>query len=115
MKTKVNEIPLVGPKGRKELLNRINELEAQIAQKDYIRIDIGNYSPDELPAHPDAIQKQINDLIQKGTFLNAVIDDGVDFVRILTCVTEESDGERVATSISYVYDGEIMYVSFDND
>ncbi|MBQ4276154.1 MAG: hypothetical protein II717_06480, partial [Lachnospiraceae bacterium] len=27
MKTKINEIPLVGPRGRKELLKRIEELE----------------------------------------------------------------------------------------
>lgn len=40
MKTKVNEVPLVGPKGRKELLRRINELEAQVAQQDYIQIEI---------------------------------------------------------------------------
>lgn len=30
MKTKVNEVPLVGPRGRKELLDRINELEDKI-------------------------------------------------------------------------------------
>lgn len=31
MKTKVNEIPLVGPKGRKELLYKIGELEKKVA------------------------------------------------------------------------------------
>lgn len=30
MKTKINQIPLVGPKGRRELLNRINELEREV-------------------------------------------------------------------------------------
>lgn len=39
MKTKVNEVPLVGPKGRKELLKRINELEAQVAQQDHLYIE----------------------------------------------------------------------------
>ena len=88
----------------------------QIAQQDYIRIDTGNYSPDELHAHPEVIQKQINELINKGTFLDAVIDDGTDIVRLLTCVTQETnDGKRVASSISFVYDGEITVVSFNND
>ena len=30
MKTKVNEIPLVGPKGRKGLIDRINDLNARL-------------------------------------------------------------------------------------
>ena len=32
MKTKVNEIPLVGPKGRRELLNKVNELEKKVLE-----------------------------------------------------------------------------------
>lgn len=32
MKTKVNEVTLVGPRGRKELLNRINELEEKVLE-----------------------------------------------------------------------------------
>lgn len=32
MKTKVNEVPLVGPRGRKELLDKINELEEKISK-----------------------------------------------------------------------------------
>lgn len=32
MKTKVNEVPLVGPRGRRELLNRIEELEKKVAE-----------------------------------------------------------------------------------
>lgn len=31
MKTKVNKVPLVGPKGRKELLYKIDELEKKVA------------------------------------------------------------------------------------
>ena len=30
MKTKTNKVPLVGPRGRKELLKKINELEEHI-------------------------------------------------------------------------------------
>ena len=32
MKTKINEVPLVGPRGRKELLAKINELEKKVAE-----------------------------------------------------------------------------------
>lgn len=33
MKTKTNKVPLVGPKGRRELLDRIEELEKELEQK----------------------------------------------------------------------------------
>lgn len=32
MKTKTNKVPLVGPRGRRELLDRIDELEKKIAE-----------------------------------------------------------------------------------
>lgn len=32
MKTKINEIPLVGPRGRKELLDKISELEKKVLE-----------------------------------------------------------------------------------
>lgn len=30
MKTKTNKVPLVGPRGRRELLDKINELEEKL-------------------------------------------------------------------------------------
>lgn len=70
MKTKVNEVPLVGPKGRKELLRRINELEAQVAQQDFLRIgpfDITAVAEDE------AAKEQIKNAISRGVIFDTII------------------------------------------
>lgn len=69
MKTKVNEVPLVGPKGRKELLRRINELEAQVAQQDYLRIQLER-NPLNLTAEEKA---KIVDAHKNGTIYDVVL------------------------------------------
>lgn len=52
MKTKTNKVPLVGPKGRSELIERVRELEKQ----EIIIINIKDYG------FPDLALDEIEDL-----------------------------------------------------
>lgn len=73
MKTKVNEIPLVGPKGRKELLNRIKELEAQIAQQDYLRVPMY-----DVTAPQNSEKKRLRELANQGVIFNVIIEAEIE-------------------------------------
>ena len=107
MKTKVNEVPLVGPKGRKELLKRINELEAQVAQQDYLRIKI--QSAEQLSEQEAATIKK---LVDNGTVYDALIEYGADGweSRVVSVNREQKyivlayyDAETAPWPISYDY------------
>lgn len=76
MKTKVNKVPLVGPRGRKELLYRINELEAQVTQQDYLHVEM-----DDVTTPQVSEKRRLRELVQQGVIFNAII------------VTEVEDGE----------------------
>ena len=39
MKTNINKIPLVGPRGRREILDKINELEKKIKELENKEVD----------------------------------------------------------------------------
>ena len=56
MKTKVNEVPLVGPRGRRELLERINELEEKIEEMSGSGEEIKPIILTELPTRGDTIE-----------------------------------------------------------
>lgn len=109
MKTKVNEVPLVGPRGRKELLKRINELEAQVAQQDYIYFDV----PNGVHLTEIITQELATDLHNRGVLLDVIISSDYDetkwFSRILSYVVG-ADGSVV--SFSYLYEDGVMYQEF---
>jgi hypothetical protein len=56
MKTKINEVPLVGPRGRRELLDRINELEEKIEEMSDSGEKIKPIILTELPASEETIE-----------------------------------------------------------
>ena len=110
MKTKVNEIPLVGPKGRKELLNRINELEAQIAQQNYIIIHVSSSldAPSDFAAEVFPI---LEEKMKQGCLLDCVLVDvdSTQFAKILTYETVDGNLYQV----DYMYGGETRYIRAD--
>lgn len=75
MKTKVNEVPLVGPKGRKELLKRINELEAQVAKQDYIIVNLIGVLDDTTDAFNEEITRQLANYIEAGVIFDVILQD----------------------------------------
>ena len=105
MKTKVNEIPLVGPKGRKELLNRINELEAQIAQQDYVIIDVpGETALDNPSVWPSSFWDVLEEKFKLGVLLHVVLRDRWGSIgRVLSYDTYEDS----LSAVTYVGVGEL--------
>ena len=92
MKTKVNEVPLVGPRGRKELLNRINELEARIANQDYtvIEPDYANTIDVDALALATLVRQ-----IKRNTIFNCLLlhprPNALYLVKIVAIETREND------------------------
>lgn len=74
MKTKVNEISLVGPKGRSELIKKINELEAQVAQQDYLVVEVSSVEADTIIADENAC-RQLFKYKKAGVLFNVILQD----------------------------------------
>lgn len=95
MKTKVNEIPLVGPKGRKELLKKVNELEKRIDSQSSDNVKKVNLGPD--------VTDVIDLMAEKEYFTIEAIENGTNvyFKR-----HKDSDGDPVTLSVEISTDGE---------
>lgn len=87
----------------------------QIAQQDYLMLSTGDYSPDEIQTHPEFIQEKANELMRRGVLFDAILGNGVDFCRIVSFVVEGDGNELVLSSLSYIYEGEVMTATFDNE
>lgn len=97
MKTKVNEIPLVGPKGRSEIIKRINELEKQIGGSGS---DSGNTKKINLgPTVADVLDM----MAEKEYFTIEAIENGTN---VYFRNHEDSDGDPVTLSVEVSTDGE---------
>ena len=105
MKTKVNEVPLTGPRGRKELLKRINELEAQVAQQDHLYIEVSELGMDEIGSIVEEIWPVLETKFKAGTLQDAIFhNDKGEFGKILGIQVEEGELFKV----SYMAYGDIL-------
>ena len=97
MKTKVNEIPLVGPRGRSEIIKRMNELEKQISGSGSSSDDVRkiNLSPD--------VSDVLDMMAEKEYFTIEALENGTNvyFKRHV-----DSDGDPVTLSVEISTDGE---------
>lgn len=97
MKTKVNEIPLVGPRGRSEIIKRMNELEKQISGS-------GSDSGSTKKINLGPVVNDVLDLMaEKEYFTIEAIENGTNvyFKRHV-----DSDGDPVTLSVEISTDGE---------
>lgn len=101
MKTKTNKVPLVGPRGRKEILKKVE----QIAQQDYIRLAVAD--PIELTAEEKA---KIKKHIQQGTIWNVLIEIDDAPCRVLA-INEDNKVINVFSSA----DNDILTISYSED
>ena len=95
MKTKTNKVPLVGPRGRKELLKKINELEEHIGNSgsdDVKKINLG-------PTVTDVLDL----MAEKEYFTIEAIENGTN---VYFMNHEDSDGDPVTLSVEVSTDGE---------
>lgn len=71
MKTKVNKIPLVGPRGRQEILKKIE----QIAQQDYIEIELVQQLDDTLDAFSEDIIDKLTNIAVRGSLFDVILKE----------------------------------------
>lgn len=77
----------------------------QIAQQDYLRLNLGTFGVDEIEDSTDIIKQQVNDLYNRGTLLDAILDDGIYCSRVIAYDVEEYElsEEKSACRVKNIY------------
>lgn len=92
----------------------------QIAQQDYLRLNLGTFGVDEIAGVAEIIKQQVNDLYNRGTLLDSILDDGNYISRVIAYdveeyeVSEEESAKRVR-AIYYIVEKNVIRCAFSYD
>lgn len=110
MKTKVNKVPLVGPRGRRELLDRIEELEKKVIELE--QESSGNstvsWEFNIIRNEPYTTWESVN-MTQE--IYDAIINETIDLMNIKWYYSDGSTGDVAIPSSTLTHDSDgVIYV-----
>ena len=109
MKTKTNKIPLVGPRGRQEILKKVE----QIAQHNYTIVRLAEFgfpdtTMDDIVSMTESLFNKLQDNFEKGILFDTLLQDYAGSTTRILKYKVDQDG--LLTTVAIVGDEDIKYL-----